>query len=118
MTVYAPGSTSVLRTISHGLKNPASLLFDPNGSLFVGSFGNNTVAEYAPGSQTAFRKIQKHVRHPVAIALDANRNLYVANEGPFTQTGKVISIHAPGRKGVRRLITTGVDGPIAIAFGP
>ena len=49
VTVYAPGSTSVLMTVSSGVNQPDALVFSPYGSYFVGNTGNNTVTVYDPG---------------------------------------------------------------------
>ena len=45
VTVYAQGSTKVLRTISKGVTGPEALAFDSSGNLYVANYTNNTVTE-------------------------------------------------------------------------
>jgi DNA-binding beta-propeller fold protein YncE len=47
VTVYAPGSKSVLRTISQGLNDPGALAFDGSGNLYVANITGNAVTVYA-----------------------------------------------------------------------
>ena len=63
MTVYAPGSTSPLRTISQDVSYPVALAFDESGDLCVanadGNNGNGSVTVYAPGSTSVLRTISQ-----------------------------------------------------------
>jgi hypothetical protein len=68
VTVYAPGLTSVLRTISKGVKGPRALAFDGSGNLYIANFTNNTVTEYAPGGTYVVRTISKGISGPDALA--------------------------------------------------
>src|SRR5580704_7991027 len=61
VTVYAQGSTKVLRTISKGLSDPVALVFDSSGNLYVANFYNNTVTVYAPGGTYTVRTISQGV---------------------------------------------------------
>jgi sugar lactone lactonase YvrE len=54
VTVYAPGSGSVLRTISQGVSVPNALGFDGSGNLYVVNY-NKTVTVYASGSTSVLR---------------------------------------------------------------
>lgn len=104
MTVYAPGTTSVLRAISQGLNNPDSLAFDRSGNLYVANRGGNsgsggdTVTVYAPGSTSVLRTISQGLNGPVALAFDRTGNLYVANYSNVT-------VYAPGSTSVLRTIS-------------
>lgn len=69
VTVYAPGSTSVLRTVTQGIQTPVALGFDDAGDLYVANRGNSTVTEYAPGSTSVSRTIFRGINDPAAVAL-------------------------------------------------
>jgi hypothetical protein len=121
VTVYAPGSTKVLRTIKKGMDNPAALVFDGSGNLYVANDGcpasscrhvvGSTITVYAPGSTKVLRTITKTVDQPFALAFDGSGNLYVANYGVNT-----VTVYAPGSTKVLRTIEKGVDRPDALAF--
>jgi DNA-binding beta-propeller fold protein YncE len=117
VTVYAPGSTSVLRTISQGVNTPAALAIDGTGNLYVAnpadypSKGPSTVTVYAPGSNTVLRTISQGVDFPDALALDGSDNLYVANTNANT-----VTVYASGKTSILRTITQGVADPLALAL--
>ena len=69
VTVYAPQTTNVLRTISQGIDTPGRLAFDGAGNLFVPNLGNNTVTVYAAGSGDVLRTISQGVNAPYALAI-------------------------------------------------
>ena len=82
ITVYGSGSTSVLRTISQGVKVPLALAFDRSGNLYVanekgGPEHEGAVTTYAPGSTSVLRTISQGVNTPGALAFDSSANLYV-----------------------------------------
>jgi DNA-binding beta-propeller fold protein YncE len=80
VTVYAPGSDSVLRTIAK--LAPTAIAFDPSGNLYVANLpagSNGDVTVYAAGSDKVLRKITQGINSPKALAFDASGNLYVAN---------------------------------------
>ncbi len=74
VTVYAQGSTKVLRTISKGMSGPEALAFDGSGNLYVANYTNNTVTEYAPGGTYAVRTISQGVSGPRALAFYGSGN--------------------------------------------
>ena len=111
VTVYSPGSTSVLRRI-YGLGGCGSLAFDGFGNLYVAS-GHNSVTVYAPGSDRVLRTISKGVRDPCALAFDGFGNLYVANlQYPYSS----VTVYARGSTSLLRTISHGVSEPVALAF--
>ena len=91
VTVYAPGSKNVLRTISQGVNAPYALAFDGSGDLYVANANANTVTVYASGGGTVLRTISKGVKYPDALAFDSYGNLYVANASGYT-----VTVYAPG----------------------
>ena len=120
VTVYAPGKTSVKRTISKHLKTPVTMVFDRAGNLYVANYygggGKGHICVYSPGRGLLLRRIWQGVHFPVALALDGSNNLYVANlEGGGTLKGSV-TVYAPGSTTVLRTISQGVDFPYALAF--
>jgi DNA-binding beta-propeller fold protein YncE len=53
--VYAAGGSTLVRSITSGVKYPVGLAFDASGNLYVANAprrGKNTVTEYAPGTST------------------------------------------------------------------
>jgi DNA-binding beta-propeller fold protein YncE len=68
VTVYAPGSTSVLRTISQGVSVPDALGFDGSGNLYVVNYKRRTVTVYAPGKTSVLRTISQGLVNPRALA--------------------------------------------------
>ena len=61
MTVYAPGSTSVRRTLRQGVNKPTALAFDDRGRLYVANAWANTVTVYAPVRKQVLRVISDGV---------------------------------------------------------
>ena len=117
VTVYAPGSKSVLRTISQGLNDPGALAFDGSGNLYVANITGNAVTVYAMGGSSLIETISQGVLRPDALAFDSSGDLYVANS--FTKAdgfGRTVTVYAPGSTKLLRTITKGVCYPIALAF--
>jgi hypothetical protein len=90
VTGYAPGSGSVLRTISQGINGPFQLAFDAHGNLYVANGSANTVTVYAPGKIKLKRTISQGVGEPAALAFDGAGDLYVANYDNGT-----VTVYAP-----------------------
>ena len=68
VTVYAPGSSSPLRTISQSVNGPDALLFDGSGNLYVANYDSATVTVYAEGSTKPLRTISHGVDYPASLA--------------------------------------------------
>jgi DNA-binding beta-propeller fold protein YncE len=68
VTVYAPGKTSPLRTISNGIDGPDALAIGRLGYLYVANGAKNTVTEYAPGGTHLVRTISQGVSNPRGLA--------------------------------------------------
>lgn len=66
VTVYAPGSKSVLRTIDKNGPYPHSLAFSPTGNLFVAN--EKSIAVYEMGTKKRLRMITKGVTNPFSLA--------------------------------------------------
>lgn len=114
--VYAPGSTTPMRTITAGLDEPVALAIDSAGTLYVAncacgtngsSTGSNTVTEYANGGTTLTNTIAG-LDIPFAITVDSSNNLYVANYGANTVTKYAQGTTTPS------LTITGLDDPDAV----
>ena len=121
ITVYAPGASSVLRTISSGIQSPYRIIFDTAGNLYVANnstqFGSSIVV-YAPGSATVARKITAGIHSPGSLAFDASGNLYVANFSGGPGSKGSISVYARGKNTVLRTIASGISHPKDIGFDP
>ncbi len=120
VTVYAPGKTSVLRTISQGIYVPTALAFDGSGKLYVANYGCESsscspsvpfaVTVYPAGKTSLLRTIYQGVSYPRALAFDTSGNLYVLDHIDW------VSVYAPGKTKVLRTISQGVVDPWAMAF--
>ncbi len=115
VTIYAPGSESVLRTIVRGVNSPYALAFDTSRNLLVGDIGPHLVRVYAPGGERPLRTISHRVVDPQALALDSSGNLYVSN---FC-CNNTITVYAAGSAQLSRRISQGINEPGELAFdGP
>jgi hypothetical protein len=87
VTVSAPVSKSVLRTISQGVYRPIALAFDRffRDNLYVANLksdtGGDNVTVYATGVTSPLRTIYKGLSIPRDLAFDGSGNLYVSNCG-------------------------------------
>ena len=123
VTVYAPGSSKVLRTISQGVTSAFALAFDRSGNLYVANNANGNVTDYAPGSTKLLHTIEKGVAVPNALAFDRSDNLYVGNGGCGPDScnrseAPTITVYAARSVKLLHTIKKGVAGPAALAFGP
>ena len=113
--MYAPNSTSVLRTMPYAHQEPLALAFDTTGNLYVllmpcVAYGLGSVVVYAKGTTTVLRTISQGL--PTDLTVDGAGNLYV-------YIGSQIKIYAPGSTSVRRIINfDGNEKPFALAIGP
>jgi len=114
VTVYAPGSERVRRTITAGLNLPNALAFDGAENLYVASNGGGTVTVYARGSKNVLRTISQGIQSPSALAFDRRGNLYVANQG--NNGFNTVTVYAPGKTTVMRTISQGIFFPVALAL--
>jgi sugar lactone lactonase YvrE len=65
---------------STGFTNPASMIADPAGDVFVADSGAGAVYEIAAGSST-LTPVGSGLVTPDALAFDANGNLFIADDG-------------------------------------
>jgi len=110
VTVYARGSTSLLRSLSPptGVDLRAALVFDRFDNLYVAGGEDAGLAVYAPGSTSPFLTNFVGVNSAVALAFDRSQNVYVADYDEFE-----VTVYAPGSTSVLR--TLFVDFPSALA---
>jgi hypothetical protein len=109
VTVYRPGSTSVLRKISN--VTPTSLGFDKRGDLYVANLpgsGSPVVLVYKAGSAKLVRSITKNVVIPRALAFDSADSLYVGSDFDG------VPVYKPYSTNESRLIP--VFFPLSLAF--
>jgi hypothetical protein len=115
VTVYAPGSSNPLRTISGGFAFAGQLAFDNAGELFVlNDCGDDcgstqpSVTVFAPDSQQPTRIVTQAISNPYGMTVLPSGRLYVANN-----TGSV-SIYAPGKTKPQTRVNTNIDQPVAV----
>jgi sugar lactone lactonase YvrE len=97
VTVYAPGSTSPLRTLKHGYAN-GGLAFDSVSNLFVAD-REKRLAIFAPGATLPDRYIRRSIDRAQGMAIDRQGRLYVDN-----YLGSSITVYATGsRKFLRKI---------------
>ncbi len=114
VTVYAPHSTSLLRTITQGVDVPSSMAIDAAGDVYVANLGPPTAPRpsltvYAAGSTSLLRKVTKGMKNPAALATDGGGDLYVANGSAE------VDEYAPQLRKVLRRITKSIASPQALA---
>jgi DNA-binding beta-propeller fold protein YncE len=110
VTVYRAGATSLLRTVSAGLKAPSALAIDSKGYLYVADKQANTVTVYAPSSTNLVRTIRTGIQKPRSIALDARGKLYVAN-------ARSVTVYNTATGALLQTISKGVLYPSALKIG-
>ncbi|HTC31360.1 MAG TPA: hypothetical protein VK702_11590 [Candidatus Acidoferrum sp.] len=92
--------------------NPAGVVFDPSGNLFVADTGNNTVFEFAPPYNNVTAAITNGIIGPGgqnALALDANDDLFVSNYG-----GSSVTEYKPPYTSLFATFTTGISDPAGV----
>lgn len=115
ITVYAKGSSKVLRTITDGVGyDIRALAIDGSQNLYVaGWFRSAHVTVYAKGASKPLRTISKGLKGPDAMAFDGSGNLYVADE-----LGHKVAVYDPKTGALLRTIPQGNLSPVALTFGP
>lgn len=115
VTVYAPGSDSILYTINatKEICGPLRVAIDSANNLYVAS-GEDTfpgaVDVFAAGTSTLLRTISQGINGPEALAFDRSGDLYVAN-----YNGNTVTVYAPGSSSVLQTISEGISYPAALA---
>lgn len=92
-----------------------------SGNLAVGYCGLESVEAcvFAPGQQVPYWTISTGVEtnNVDGLAFDAQGDLYVDNQGNTAQSEPgSIAVYSPTESSPSRVITTGIVGPLAIAF--
>jgi sugar lactone lactonase YvrE len=114
VSVFAPKSRALVRTITNGIFEPFALAVDSSNNLYVanGSNGyNGNIAVYPPGSATASRTITDGIYDPESLALDSSGNLYVGN-GLYADR---VTVYSPSGT-LLRTIVDGVQDPQSIVL--
>lgn len=116
IAVYAPGSTSLMRTITQGVHVPRSVAVDAAGYVYVANAGSvqpphpASVSVYSPGSTSLLRTVKKGITDPQFLTTDNAGNVFLVNE-----PSEVIEF-APQLTTVLRTITDGIASPEALAI--
>ncbi len=103
-----PTPAVMISANSGSLNNPVGMAFDANGNLWIGNFGNSTLAKYTTSQLISSGSPAPSViiggsalSNPIGVAFDASNNLWVSNLGKNT-----IVKYTPGQ-----LTSTGTPTP-------
>jgi sugar lactone lactonase YvrE len=118
VTVYAPGSGTIARTIAHGIDFPRGMAFDAAGNLYVANCTSacsrrGSVTVFAPGKSRPMQTITRGIHTPLDLTIDPSGNLYVANRNSFN-----VSIYLPGRSVPIEMLSADLGSPTVVAIGP
>ncbi len=77
VTVYAPGGSSPIRTITNGVEGSGGLALDPSGNLYVANEGYKyksppdpgSITVYAPGETSPIRTVKDSIQYPTALGI-------------------------------------------------
>jgi|SRR5579863_995522 len=118
---YAARSAKLLRIVK--VRGCYSLAIDSSDNLYAACGGNdrkNEIDVFAPRARSPFRAITRGIDRPRALMFDRSGNLFVANCSPCSSYGKKhggsITVYPPGSGVPLRVITNGIDWPVAMAF--
>lgn len=114
VSVFAPASRELVRTITDGVFEPLALAVDRSGNLYVangenGDYGD--IAIYPPNSATPSRTITEGIYDPESLAFDSSGNLYVGN-GLYADR---VTVYSPSGA-LLRTIVDGVRDPQSIGL--
>ncbi|MBV8373688.1 MAG: hypothetical protein JOY69_10555 [Candidatus Eremiobacteraeota bacterium] len=117
VTVYAPGGTRPIRTITAGITLPSSLAIGHRGDVYVANWGVNifrsTIAGYLAGSKIPRRTVTRGLGYPLSLTFDDAGDLYAANLALNTVTE-----YAEGTLRLKRTFAKAMSAPSELAFGP
>ena len=77
VTVYAPGGSSPIRTITNGVEGSGGLALDPSGNLYVANAGYRfnsppkpgSITVYSPTSNSPTLTVTKDIQYPTALGI-------------------------------------------------
>jgi sugar lactone lactonase YvrE len=106
ISVYAMGSTSILRTITEHVVEPTSMVFDrKDNSIYVASSDEPNVTVFAAKNGAYLRTITKGLLgEALALGVDSAGNLYVTST-LGTGKGSAITVYNPRRSALIRTIS-------------
>ncbi|MFY9718834.1 MAG: hypothetical protein WAK16_04245 [Candidatus Cybelea sp.] len=114
VTVYAPGTSTPLRTIAgEAGERPVALSFDAAQNLYIANQSNidSDVTVYAPGSTKVLRTLSQSIAEPNDVVFDKADNAYVSNSG-----GNSVTIYNAESTELKQEVVDGVASPTAMAF--
>lgn len=135
VTVYAPSTSTPLRTITAGLCYPDWLTFDSSQNLYVANTAHTldatlppgavrrkgtrpdcaaSITVYAPGSTSPSLTITNGVENPYEVVVDGSGNLYVPNGYYGRRKGDVTIIDSATGK-LLQTIVKGTYNPFCLA---
>ncbi len=111
--IYNTRTQTFTQNTYAGFSNPAAIVFDTSGNMFVADTGNDKVFEFAPpytGSPVA--TISTGIHGPSgqnALALDANADLFVSNNN-----NNNVTEYKPPYSSVFQTFSTDVSNPLGV----
>jgi len=116
VTVYAPNATHPTRRITNGINLPSTLARFKN-TLYVANWGvsptQSSVTVYNLKNLALAQSIRFGIANPLAMAVDRTGELFVANNAYST-----VTVYAAGKTRPSHTISTGIQGPVALAVAP
>jgi sugar lactone lactonase YvrE len=112
LTIYAPKSAKLYRTIVTSYNGPGQVAFDKHGNAYVDS--NGSIDVYAGHGAKRIRRIRGAQG---ALTFDASGNLYSGQLRYLNSGGRVL-VYAPGTASPSYIIKKGIVDPQALAVDP
>ena len=112
-TVYKlPSANILIPYASNGINGPEAIAFDASGDLFVANYGNNNILEITPAQAIAHTyTVFASLYEAAGLTFDSQGDLFATSFGNST-----ITEYPSG--GGSRIIASGLNGPIGLAFDP
>jgi sugar lactone lactonase YvrE len=110
ITVYAPGTLSLIATITSEISIPIQLTFDGSGNLYV--VGGRQVTAYSSVKFKLIRQITD-VAEPQSLVFDPKGDAYIADPGANT-----VTMYPPNSDTPTETLKQGIDTPYALALEP
>jgi sugar lactone lactonase YvrE len=106
-----PAQAQTIVGIGSGFQDPAGLVADSSGNVFVADYRAGVVREIVAPAYTTVKTVGGAISSPVGVALDSSGNLYVASQA----SASIIELTAASGYGTKKTIGSGFNGPTGVA---
>jgi sugar lactone lactonase YvrE len=112
LTLYALGDAQPLATLENDVDLPNAVAADPSGNVYVGN-GNSSVIEFPAGTAVVggSMNLSPSGLNVTSLTTDSSGDLFVGLGG----AGSAVDEFAPQASSPSRVITAGLDDPVALA---